>query len=299
MGWFAGIGNIFKRSAAGARPQPQEETSDPEKDYFTKCLRDKFNNGSTTRKIIETLHNLQLPIPKKEKEFLNATEGALIFSTYYGVVIRIEQKQPSFTLDIKRVNNNPWVIQPLGTFDAGKAVIEICPGCHTTDDERTSNKLYADLQDTGIRFWDDGARNIGILPFKTPSFPKGVPVVIDRLAVSGLSESLKQIKEALEKIGHPQDPQKQLYAPLRDALKNAWPDLKKDPDPDKMKLFWQMCRQYAEEGKLVAGWTTDRNPKNRKQYTAKTAATHFDRKIKTAQLATDSTAPKTTPAPPA
>lgn len=273
----------LQATLTGRRRQPFEE------DYFRDYLYITFADNDTRYKIIEILNRLQLPIPRSKKEFLPSTEGALIFSNYYGVVIRIEQKIPKFKPrisqpNIQRVNDNPWIIKPLGTFDAGNAVIEICPGCHATDDMKITEQLYSDLRSTGINFWDCGSRNVGLLPIKTPSFLQGIPVVIDRSAVSGLTNSVSEIKAALEKIGLPQDPQELLYAPLRAALAEAWPDPEKPAAPDKMQAFWQMCRQYAEEGKCVAGWNEKCRPDDIvKKTAAASAARRFDRKIEAAQ----------------
>jgi hypothetical protein len=220
---------------------------------FLAYLRETFDQA-TAQKVVESFQKLDLPLPQDEKEFLMGTEGGLVFLNRYGMVIRIENaNSPQSLFKADRINDSPWILQPLATIDAGKAVIELCPGCHFGNDDADVSYLYEALLKQGTAFWDYGLPNVGRLPFKTPQFPEGVPVVIDRLAVRKLSDSVKPVQQALMNVNDDElreaaEAQERLYAPLRLAFDEGW------ADSGKMPQFWSLCREGVQEGKLVAGW---------------------------------------------
>jgi hypothetical protein len=192
-----------------------------------------------------------LPMPKDKTEFLDGTEGALLFLNKYGVTIRIEKTDThadGYTVD--RINDSGWIVKPLATINAGKATIEIIPGTHLEKDIAKDKYLHDELRHQNVGYFDRGVRNIGRLPITTPTFPEGVPVIIDRLAVRKLMDSTAPIAEALKNKQslEAEQAQEKLYGPLRKTFETAW------PEPQKMQQFWQQCEQGVKEGKLVAGW---------------------------------------------
>ncbi|MCE9506994.1 MAG: hypothetical protein K8R48_01585 [Alphaproteobacteria bacterium] len=97
---------------------------------FCAFLTKKFDRA-TAVKVIESFKKMDLPPPQDEKEFLVGSDGCLVFLNKYGLVMRIE------TADLEdskwgadRINDSGWILNPLATIDAGKAIVEICPGCH-------------------------------------------------------------------------------------------------------------------------------------------------------------------------
>lgn len=238
---------------------------------FVSVLTSKFGGDeATVNGVLDVMNKLGLPLPENHYEFLTGTEGALLFLTQYGVVLRIERHEHSgdddyfglyeasdFSFD--RVDSSPWVLKPIATLTAGKAVIEICPGCRPESDINASRDLKGKLRDEGIYFWDEGVRNIGRLPVKTPSFPKGVPVVVDRLAVRNLTGDIHPVAKALndvmgitrreeEKRREAAAAEEKLYGPLRKCFAAV------ETGEKTMKDFWRLCEDYARQGKLVAGW---------------------------------------------
>ena len=255
------------------------DTADNE---FTAHLELHMRDGGKTAKAVARVFTaLALPMPDCRNDFLEATEGALVFSSAYGVVIRIEHARLN-PKSATRINNNPWILQPLATFRAGKAVVEVCPGIDTTKDHDDVVAVDCGLRRTGVNFWDAGGGldgnystgNVGILPFKTPEFPKGIPVMIDRLAATQLTKSVEGIKDALAEMGVKADPQKALYAPLRKELRAAY------GDAAAMKKFWKSCEKQTQKGLLIAGWDHLENDDGWKQEIAADSAHYYDAKLK-------------------
>lgn len=219
-------------------------------DRFENRIRE-FMDDDTVFAVRARMDELQLPIPERSDEYMKATAGAIIFSNRYGMVVRIECGEES-----KRQNNNPWVLQPVASFQAGRAVIEICPGVHQADDWKYNTFLVKELKKFNLDFHDEGLRNVGLLPVTSVKFPKGIPVVVDRPAVMLLTQNIAAVRKALSVFGKKsKDPQADLYAPLREAIGAAYQNgTDAPPDKKKMRAFWDLCEKFVEEGKLVAGW---------------------------------------------
>ncbi|MDD9900020.1 MAG: hypothetical protein OXT65_03485 [Alphaproteobacteria bacterium] len=210
---------------------------------------------TSAKKVLRAFENLSLPVPEARDEYLEGTEGALVFSNKYGVVLRIEramnEKHSGHKWD--RVDNNPWVQKPLASIKAGDAVIEVCAGGGLVDDPMQAAIVERILMDSDVNFWDSNEANLGAIPFKTPLFPKGVPIVIDRTAVRKLTEGIEpfvtslnmmQVRAAEKLI---RKAEKEIYQPLRRAFREA----KKDKN---MQAFWDKCAAAKKKGDLCAGW---------------------------------------------
>lgn len=196
--------------------------------------------------LLKAIKSMGLPVPDG-KTALPGSEGPIIFMDDHGVVLRIEAKESMFSY--KRIDH-PSILQPIASRSIGdNYILEICPGCHGSKDQTLSAKLAKDLRVDGVYYADQQVGNNGYLPIKSPEFPNGVPVVIDRLAVEWLNREVEPVRKALE-----DDPQQKLYADLRQSFAQAWPEDAELPDTDKMKEFWQLCRQAKYEGRLVSGW---------------------------------------------
>lgn len=234
--------------------------------------------GDTLQKVADVLTALNLPVPEDGSAFMKANRGALLFSNYYGVTIRIEESFPLLETQtdapISRLPDYPLMLQPVARFDAGLAVVEVCPGTNLANDRFYADTLWRLMFEGGLDFFDDGIHNVGLLPVKTPKYPRGVPVVIDRLSVLVLTEKSDRVGKALKSIGCKEDPQK-IYAPLRKAFMKSQ---KKDKtlNPAGVKKFWRLCRKFREQGKLVDGWNQNRYDRY-KLYEPRKAAKAYDR----------------------
>jgi hypothetical protein len=220
--------------------------------YFVRYLRRNFDED-TARDVLKAFKQMGLPAPEKSAEFVEGTDGGLLFLNRYGLVIRIEPEETKNSTSHRiydRVNDSPWVLNPLASIPAGQAVIEICPGCEIeNDEEKGCGLLNEKLEKQGLSMDDWSSGNTGFIPVKTLRFPEGIPVVIDRGAVRRLTESIAPVKTAMDEEAREATAAiEMLYGPLRQSFNEAW------PDPQKMGEFWRLCRSYERDGRLVAGW---------------------------------------------
>jgi len=202
-----------------------------------------------------------------EGEFVPGTESSLLFLNRYGLVLRTGERLYAPESDL--------ILRPLASVDAGRdCVIDLLPGVRAiAEDWRVAPMLGAVLEDEDIDFHDTTAQNVGYIPAALPGFASGVPVVIDRGAVSELNRfgrdynparnrpevhSLRQTFNRDTLRGF----QDKFYAPLRESFAAAWPKGGK-PDRDGIARFLSLCAGEVE--KSAAGqpamlsnrWTRD------------------------------------------
>jgi hypothetical protein len=296
--------NFFNSNARDQRPKGEIPATE-----FFDSVRSRFGSEAAL-KVAETFRALNLQPPQTQDEYMKGIEGNLIFLNEYGLVIRIEESYSQNRINESdnryvthkpdQINDNALILSPLLSIQTGPAVIEICPGCYQEESEEKKNYLHQQLKEQDIDFFDCKFSNIGRMPVKTPHFPEGVPVVIDRLAVSRLSESVAPVRKALKKMFLGQDSlqkeimeaKEKLYAPLKAALNAAWPRQSGEANPQKMQQFWALCRTYVQEGKLVAGWNAPQGEKalkevcefgdNKKTPAAALAARNYEVRLKSA-----------------
>lgn len=229
------------------------------------------------------LGKLGLPMPELH-DYLRATSGAIIFVNQYGFLIRIEKTY------MGRVNDSPWVLQPFGSIELklsglyDSAIIEICPGVLPASKEKELKAVVKGAENCGgVDFGDHQVANIGILPFKTPTFPKGVPIVIDRPSVTRLVADVAHIKKALHYMRVDKDPQELLYADIKEAWKDAFGKGMDAADPVKIKTFLDLCLRAKEEGRTMSGWNIAPNGSSKgafyKQHIAKAVAGRYSKKM--------------------
>ncbi len=240
MGWLDGK----KQSAEPA-------TEFPDTDFFLH-VRERFGDKAAL-KVLEVFTNLHLPPPENAAEYMKSQDGYLMFLNEYGLVLRVEESDKP-----ARVNDSPFVLNPLLSVDAGWAVVEICAGCHQENDKERIRETARYLRDLDYDFWDRKTSNVGRMPIKTPNFPEGVTVVIDRGAVGKLTDSTRSASLVLEYLWKLEDlkqeaarAEKELYQPLRNSFAHLWDN---PTDEGAAEALWSLCRRYVAEGKLVAGW---------------------------------------------
>lgn len=222
--------------------------------YFANALKKvsyRQLKEETLKKTMYFFKKCSIPAPEEPNEYLNGTEGFLIFSNKLGLVIRIEEKKDTIHT-CHRINNNGYILKPIASIDIQNLIIEICPTTEVETDARKTTLLRRRLRNTKVNYWDDQTSNSGTIPIKTPNFPNGVTVVIDRLAVKKRFGHAIRIKKALEKEA--EKAQDELYSPLRKAFKDAWHNKNKAPK------FLSLCQAFKEQGKLIAGWNNLKDP---------------------------------------
>ena len=270
----------FNKSAADDRDAFMMLPETP----FVEFLINRFGD-ETAENVLSVFEKMELPPPEDWHEFLDGTEGGLVFLNRYGLVLRIEDKKSlKENWGRKGIKDTPWILKSVASMDVGKAVIEICPGCHLGKSYQELDFLKDHLRAQKIDFWDAQFANFGIMPIKTPSFPEGIPVVIDRGAVESLTFSVKAIGAELQKKNAQEAAQAQasLYDPLRQAFSEAW------KDTGKMRQFWDLCRRYVREEKLIAGWEEAQAESYTKTGTAERLGRAYEDRLKSADQAVNS-----------
>ena len=284
-------------------PEFKKAVGLPEKG-FADYLEEKFDKD-TAREVLKVFEQMGLPAPRNASEFMDGEEGAVVFLNRYGVSIRIEHSASMHQSD--RINETPFILQPLATIPMGRATIEICPGA-TIDQANAADRnfLIATLNKQKIKFWDDGLTNIGRLPYKTESFPDGIPVVIDRLSVFKKADEIKPVQELssshrkdktsevvdIDVGGELMDVQEILYGGLRRCFEASWPDAQKMTD------FWKMCRHALQEGILIDGWNAEaRESLGPRKNVAATSAASYESRLQSSGAAVVAVSQLARPAP--
>lgn len=228
---------------------------------FVKYLKQRFSEESA-QKVLEVFDLIGLPAPEEGTQYLKGNEGCIILVNKYSVVIRVEAKTPEKNY-YSRENDSGCILQPLVSIEAGEAIMEICPGCHVEKNEATIEELKVLLKDEGLVFSDDQLENIGRLNTDNPEFPDGIPLIIDRLAVSKMTGNVKIVKnEIIEKAKKEQE---RFSEPFREALKDGL------EDGAKMIQFRELLERYAAEGKFTAGWNDNSEHFDKIGFSSKTS----------------------------
>ncbi len=243
--------------------------SEQERYDFLKLLKQTLYtmDQKDADEIASVLRKLQLPLPRHEEHARLGYDGLLLFLNEYGIAVKIENGE-KYSRSI-RVNNEPEILKPLAVIRAGDYIIELCPGCEIyTGGGIEMDNIKRTLRKKGYDFWDCGARNLGYLPVRNlPEDPKGLLLVIDRLSIQfGCGARDNRLSMLMPKF-HPQD---LLHGPLVEKFKDAWPSRHARVDAAKIAEFWQMCRAFKEEGKLVSGWEKFRGEEYGDARTART-----------------------------
>lgn len=226
---------------------------------FTSRLIGKFDEDAVLL-VHQALDHLQLTVPEDEDQFLIGRLSLMLILDEFNLVVRLSPA--NYMADESEAYRHPRLLQPIASIPSGSVIIKILPGLHQAQDVSEESELAQSLETDGIDFWDLKLSNIGRLPFKTPAFPKGIPVVIDHDAVNTLRFGVLQESDSFKEA---QKAQEELYASLRQAFQTAWPDFSVPPDGKKMKAFWDLCKQHAQEGKLAAGWHEEQSEEMKSQ----------------------------------
>lgn len=237
---------------------------------FVKELQKHFKQPDTITAVLDTLEKLELPVPLNKAQYVSGCEGALLFLNDAALVIRIEKSEDLVEDQVDRINNSRWVLRPLAEKEAGEAIIEICPGIGLMKHRCDYEELKETLDEHDIEFWDDDMRNTGVLPIGSDDFPEGHPVVMDRLAVRHRRCDVATLEKPIAE----DDPQEILYAGLKQAFQDVWPEGNDAPTAGGMQRFYQACKKAKQDGILCVGWLEHR-PNDRTQGFAENAANAY------------------------
>lgn len=252
---------------------------------------DQGRDDHATRRdfLKDAFSQLGLPLPQRQEYIETVDCGHLLFLNDAGCTIRLEQaSRKDGAGNAGYVDyNSEFVLQPLGRIDGPGLSLCVYPGLISPWNEqpgdgvaRDLDKLSAQLKDQKIHFFDFDTRgdNIGYLPFTSPAWPRGVPVVIDPGAVARLSESVSPIKRALDKMKslfaeaeQPPVRQGDLYADLRGSFVSAM-----ENKGQGIESFWTRCIAAKKSGLLQSSWTA--LPGNFKDIPA--VATAYERRLR-------------------
>ena len=235
-------------------------STDAESDFLHHLNR-KFGEESA-QKVLEVFDKLNLPAPTEGNQYLKSNEGCILFVNRYGVVIRVEPQMPESNFYV-RVDDSGCILQPLGAIDAGTAVVEICPGCDVERDEASIDEMKEFLKDEGLRFTDDQLENLGRLHTDNTKYPKGILVILDRLAVSKMKGEVKLVENPISEE-HKKELER-FTEPFRKAFKEGY------ADKTKMPKFWKLLEKYVEDGIIKRGWNDNSDFFDKIEYLSKTS----------------------------
>ena len=252
------LGDLIRNKVASIFMGSAEDSSDT--DFINYLLR-KFGKESA-QQVRDVFEKMNLPLPKEANQYLKSNEGCILFVNKYGVVVRIEPQTPEKDYYV-RVNDSGCILQPLASIDAGKAVVEICPGGDVEKDEASIDYIKELLKDEGLHFSDDQLENLGRLHTDNEKYPKGILVILDRLAVSNMKGDVKIVTNKLGEEAKKE--QERFTSPFRKAFKEGL------ADNSKMHKFWDLCESYVADGKIITGWNDNSDFFDKIEYLSKTS----------------------------
>ena len=199
--------------------------------------------------LAQDFESLGLPIPQNN-DTMHGYTGRLMFLDDYALAVRIDRGRES-AFNYQPVVNHPMVLQPVHTIETKDYRIEVCPGLEILTvpqfkQEFGYDETYYFLQDlsrelkkSSINFWDQQLENIGFM--SDPDTDKKIPIIIDRNAVSLLSDDMDILKTSLEN-------QQSRFAPLKNAFSKK-----------SKKRAFSLAREFKEKGVLQTGWHATEN----------------------------------------
>ena len=219
------------------------------------------------------LNALDLRVPKEKESYTGTCHRNLVFLNDCGLVIRITPEDQLLGFD------NPHFLKPLFTRHAQGLQFAIDPGIDCPVELDAMQKIYKYLElNHGISVAQGIKHNLGYLP-DGGSFPVMIDLdrsiykrndILNRLsaaarearkAIGKEPEILQQARQAREAIGmdpitlqNGENPQDRLYGALRDKMARAWPEDMTMPDKLSIQDFFETCRKYKAEGKLLTRW---------------------------------------------
>jgi hypothetical protein len=212
--------------------------------YLSDGIKDKREKAA----LKDAFNSLYLPEPKAG-EFSQNRLGNLVALSDYGAVIRVEKIDPE---GLFAPSTHPFVLQPIGSIINDNYRIELCPGVPKvgiTDAEFRS--MIPQLIKTGVTSTAQIGDDCGYLAIKTASYPKGIPVIIDRTDILHLPIPINDDEKALppvdEKIVRAQ-------GALYGRLSRAFNKMIETGTAEVATHFWKKMKSAKDEGLLHSVW---------------------------------------------
>lgn len=216
----------------------------------------KKHNTQTADNVAFYFAKMQMPVPRSGEYTPTSDNGFIVFLDRPAVALRGIKKERTKKYSL------PNLLRSVLSRDIGKMSINLYPGIRSPIGIRDTMSLINNAKKDGYVYWDAKPANAGYLPYSTPLFPHGVPIIIDQDAVRKLSISCTQIRNFLRQrttIIKEAEPilQDDLFADIRQSFREAWPDESETPDLQKLEQTWELCAAKSrEEIQLHSGETT-------------------------------------------
>ena len=225
---------------------------------FLKNTESYFGQGA--QKSLKVVMDFMEVPDAEDGEYLDGTGNLSLFINRYGLVLRVAPEMGC--------PENDLVVKPLraattpnlnSAFSSTSYKIEVLPGVSACLKSMEDLQwLGCSLRQSRISFWDPQRVNAGYLPNSDENFPDGVPVVLDRGAVSKTDDLPLKAPQKTITPGI----QERLYAPLLGTLREAWPANENLPVAV-TKDFLDACAAEIQAGKkggkalLINGWAAN------------------------------------------
>lgn len=196
-----------------------------------------------------------MPVPEKGEFTPTSDKGFIVFLDKPALVLRGIRKKRT------KKYNLPNLLRSVLSRDIGNLSINLYPGIRSPITTQDTISLIKNTAQDGYVYWDAKPANAGYLPFSTPRFPHGVPIVIDQDAVRKLSFSCGQIRNFLrqQNIIKEAGPalQDDLFIDIKESFHEAWPAEAATPDLQKLEKALKLCVAKSHEDiQLHSGETT-------------------------------------------
>src|SRR5690606_18178618 len=122
---------------------------------FCTFLQAKFGQDSALQ-TAAAFARMGLDMPVSADEFVIGTEGCLVPLDRYGIMLRIENADVTAdgVLAADRIDDSGWILQPVAAIKAGRALIELSPGCRLDLQQDSIFFLHDKLYAEQIDYWD-------------------------------------------------------------------------------------------------------------------------------------------------
>ena len=221
-----------------------------------------------SREVLNFFKNLDLPLPRKDEWFQGSSDRRLVFLNDEGLVLRITPEHEILTFD------HQHFLKPLFQRRAAGLHFAIDPGIDCPVPESDASKIYRYLREEHrINVADSKAENLGYLP----GYGRKHPLMIDldwMISIGDeenefLARSVILARKLMgHKVAQPEqttsetevstpDPQDIVYGDVRKMISNAWKEGIKTSDPEGIKAFFETCRDYKQEGRLLTRWQSN------------------------------------------
>lgn len=271
---------------------------------LTKAMtRMKLGSQADAESIRAFFDNMALPLPRAGQYMdtrdvgghndLGKKDGLAVFLNRSGLALRILSNA---THDhILLTTGNDKVVQPLKMVKLERCAFAIVPGVRiiphayakwgleqfSPEDQIIANFLYEDSDGKPFIFNDIScANNVGVLPaqWNIGGEMRPFPAVLDYGCILKRHDQKGQLSRSFAKAAY-EGIQERAFAPVREALLEAWPD-DGPPSPQGMQRFFKLCAAIVDRPEndpqrlLVPGWNLKDQPIDKTRLASTCAASY-------------------------